>query len=50
VPAVETEALGQRRIQDTLTQRLNDELPEPLETVLEREEEQRVQVRNLLRQ
>jgi hypothetical protein len=49
MPAVETEALGQRRIQAILTERLDAELPEPLETVLEREEEQRVQVRNLLR-
>ena len=33
-----------------LTARLDTELPEPLATVREREEEQRVQVRNLLQQ
>jgi hypothetical protein len=49
--AVETEALRQTEIQRILTQRLDMELPEPLETVREREKEQRVQeVRDKLRQ
>jgi hypothetical protein len=46
--AIETEALKQAEIQRILTQHLDMELPEPLETVREREERQRVQVRNRL--
>jgi hypothetical protein len=46
--AVETEALGQREIQRLLTERLDEMLPEPLANVREREERQRVQVRELL--
>jgi hypothetical protein len=41
--AVETEALGQAEIARLLTERLDRELPEPLEAVLRREERQRVQ-------
>jgi hypothetical protein len=44
----ETEALGQAEIVRLLTNRLDRELPEPLAAVLEREERQRVQVRELL--
>jgi hypothetical protein len=44
-PAVETEALRQREIQRILTERLDAELPEPLSAVLEREQRERVQVR-----
>jgi hypothetical protein len=47
-PAVETEALSQREIQRILTDRLDTELPEPLSVILEREERQRVQVREQL--
>jgi hypothetical protein len=43
--AIETEALRQVEIQRILTERLEGELPEPLEAVLAREEQQRVQVR-----
>ncbi len=46
--AIETEALKQAEIQRILTQHLDSELPEPLETVREREEQQRVQVRSRL--
>jgi hypothetical protein len=46
--AVETEALGQAQIARLLTERLDRELPEPLKTVLEREESQRVLVRERL--
>jgi hypothetical protein len=46
--AIETEALKQTEIQRILTQRLDMELPEPLETVLDREKEQRVLVRDKL--
>lgn len=46
--AIETEALRQAEIQRILTRHLDMELPEPLETVREREEQQRVQVRNRL--
>jgi hypothetical protein len=46
--AIETEALKQTEIQRILTQRLDSELPEPLGTVLAREEQQRVQVRGKL--
>jgi hypothetical protein len=44
-PAVETEALRQQEIQRILAERLDAELPEPLSVVREREERQRVQVR-----
>ena len=47
-PAVETEALGQVRIRDILSTALAGLVPESLEQVLEREEHQRVQVRELL--
>jgi len=47
-PAVETEALRQQEIQRILTERLDAELPEPLAVVLEREEQQRVLVRERL--
>jgi hypothetical protein len=47
-PAVETEALRQPVIQRILTERLDAMLPEPLAVVLEREERERVQVRELL--
>jgi hypothetical protein len=47
-PAVETEALSQEEIQRLLRQALEDEVPEPLEVVLEREEAQRVAVRRAL--
>ena len=47
-PAVETEALRQREIQRILTERLGAELPESLSAVLEREQKQRVQVRERL--
>jgi hypothetical protein len=40
--AVETEALGQRRIMELLAEKLEAEVPEPLSVVLEREEQQRV--------
>jgi hypothetical protein len=46
--AVETERLGQVPLTQLLRERLDVELPEPLADVLEREEEQRVQVRNHL--
>ncbi len=46
--AVETEALGQRSITELLTERLEDAVPEPLAAVLEREERQRVRVRERL--
>ena len=44
----ETEALGQAEIVRLLTDRLDRELPEPLAAVPEREERQRVQVRERL--
>jgi hypothetical protein len=47
-PAVETEALKQQEIQRILTERLDAELPEHLSVVLEREERQRVEVRERL--
>jgi hypothetical protein len=47
-PAVEGEALRQREIQRILTERLDAELPESLPVVLEREEQQRVAVRERL--
>jgi hypothetical protein len=47
-PAVETEALTQLVIQDILTERLDAMLPEPLAEILEREERQRVEVRERL--
>ncbi len=47
-PAVETEALRQREIQRLLTGALEEAVPEPLAVVLEREEEQRVRVRERL--
>jgi hypothetical protein len=43
-PAVETEALKQQKIQRILLDALNDAVPEPLDDVREREEDQRVQV------
>lgn len=46
--AVETEALGQRRIMELLTEKLEAEVPEPLPVVLEREKHQRAQVREQL--
>jgi hypothetical protein len=46
--AVETEALGQRRIMELLAEKLEAEVPEPLSEVLEREERQRIQVRERL--
>lgn len=47
-PAVETEALRQQKIQRILTARLDAALPEPLSVVLEREEQQRAEVRERL--
>jgi hypothetical protein len=47
-PAVETEALGQRLIVDTLRARLNELLPEPLAAVRGREQAQRTSLRLLL--
>jgi len=46
--AVETEALGQRRIMELLGEKLAAEAPEPLAVVFEREERQRVLVRERL--
>jgi hypothetical protein len=46
--AVETEALSQRNIVEILTRRLEELLPEPLESVLEREAGQRQQIERLL--
>jgi hypothetical protein len=46
--AVETEALGQSRIQDLLRARLDALLPEPLAVVAERERSQREAMRELL--
>jgi hypothetical protein len=43
--AVETEALGQRRIMELLAEKLEAEVPESLSVVLEREKQQRVLVR-----
>ncbi len=48
-PAVETEALSQEEIQRLLRQALEDEVPEPLATVVGRERKQRVLVRQALR-
>jgi hypothetical protein len=47
-PAVETESLGQSQIIAILTSRLEAAAPEPLAAVLEREEQQRVLVRERL--
>lgn len=47
--AVETEALGQARIIEALTARLDALLPEPLADVREREDAQRAEVREALR-
>jgi hypothetical protein len=47
-PAVETEALKQQVIVQIVRDRLDAELPEPLETVLERERRQREEVERLL--
>jgi hypothetical protein len=47
--AVETEALGQARIMELLTEMLEAAVPEPLSEALEREQRQRVQVRERLR-
>lgn len=47
--AVETEALSQRVIVDTVTNRLDQLLPEPLESVLERETTERDRLRRVLR-
>jgi hypothetical protein len=49
-PAVETESLGQARIIDILTSKLEEAAPEPLSVVQEREERQRVQLREALAQ
>jgi hypothetical protein len=46
--AVETERLGQVPLMQVLRDRLDDELPEPLSVFREREEQQRVQVREAL--
>jgi hypothetical protein len=46
--AVETEALGQREIRRLLEERLEELLPEPLESVRERERQQREEFRRLL--
>jgi hypothetical protein len=46
--AYECEAIGQRVLQDLLRARLDALLPEPLATVLERENRQRVEVRRVL--
>jgi hypothetical protein len=48
--AVETEALSQRVIVDIVRQRLEELLPESLETVHEREREQRARIELLLEQ
>ena len=45
--AVETEALSQRIIVDILRERLDQLLPEPLEKVHERAEQQRALIRRL---
>ncbi len=47
-PAVETEALGQRTIVEIVRGHLDDLLPEPLDDVLEREQEQREEAARLL--
>lgn len=47
-PAVETEALGQTLIREIVRDRLDALLPEPLDDVLEREEDQRREMRALL--
>ena len=44
--AYEAEALGQSLVQELLTRRLNELLPEPLETVRERERQQRGEFRS----
>jgi hypothetical protein len=46
--AVETESLGQTQIRDLLAAKLEGATPEPLVEVLEREEQQRVEVRERL--
>jgi hypothetical protein len=48
--AVETEALGQARIVAALTYRLDELLPEPIDDVLERQDQQRAEVAERLRQ
>lgn len=48
--AVETEALGQARIRDILRDRLDELMPEPLNSVLERQRRQRERVAEQLRQ
>jgi hypothetical protein len=48
--AVETEALSQRIIVEIVAHRLEQLLPEPLETVHERENEQQQQIQQLLAQ
>ena len=47
--AVETEALSQRVIVETVTNRLDQLLPQPLESVLEREKVERERLRRMLR-
>ena len=48
-PAMETEALGQARIVQILTDRLDELMPEPLDDVLARQEEQRAEIEERLR-
>ena len=48
--AVETEALGQARIIDIVRSALEELLPEPLEHVHEREEAEREEIEDLLRE
>jgi hypothetical protein len=48
-PSVETEALSQQKIQRILLDALDDAVPQPIDEVQEVEEEQRVQVRKVLR-
>ena len=47
--AVETEALGQARIIEALRSRLNELMPEPIDEVIAREDQQRDEVRRRLR-
>ena len=48
-PSVETEALSQQQIVSIVRDRLDALLPEPLETIHDREEAERAQLRRLLR-
>ena len=47
--AVETEALGQGLIVSLLRTRLDELIPEPIDAILERQEQQRAQVAEQLR-